>query len=89
MKKRLTILIGAIALTALLPVLSARRLGAVRALADVVLAPEIRTSAQLRLGSRGWLVEAGEAAAQARIGEIRRLFAEPAARLRPWWPVSA
>jgi len=48
-----------------------------RALADVVLVPEIRTSTQLGLGSRDWLIAAGEATARARVGEIQRLFGEP------------
>ena len=38
-----------------------------RALADVVLVPEIRTSTQLGLGSRDWLIAAGEATARARV----------------------
>lgn len=49
---------------------------AARALADMVIVPEIRTSSQLGLGSRGWLIEAGEKAAQSRVVKIRRLFAE-------------
>jgi hypothetical protein len=48
-----------------------------RALADVVLVPEIRTSTQLGLGSRDWLIAAGEATARARVGDIKRLFREP------------
>lgn len=47
-----------------------------RAMADLVLAPEIRTSTQLGLGSRDWLIAAGEASARARLSEMRRLFAE-------------
>ena len=47
-----------------------------RVLADVVIAPEIRTSSQLGFGSRGWVIEAGEKAAQARVPELRRLFAD-------------
>ncbi len=53
-----------------------RHVLAERALADLVIAPEIRASSQLGLGSRGWLIEAGEKAAQARVAEIRGLFAE-------------
>ena len=45
-----------------------------RAQANLVIAPEIRTPAQLGLGSRDWLVKAGEAAAVAQLSEIRRLF---------------
>lgn len=48
-----------------------------RAMADLVLAPEIRTSTQLGLGSRDWLIAAGEASARARLSEMRRLFGEP------------
>lgn len=51
-----------------------RQVLAERALADLVIAPEIRTSSQLGLGSRGWLIEAGERAASSRADEIRRLF---------------
>lgn len=53
-----------------------RQLLAERALADLVITPQIRTSSQLRLGSRDWLIEADEKAAQLRLVEIRRLFAE-------------
>ena len=51
-----------------------RHVLAERALADLVIAPEIRSSSQLGLGSRGWLVDAGEKAAQAHVEEIRGLF---------------
>ena len=53
-----------------------RHVLAERALADLVIAPEIRSSSQLGLASRGWVIEAGEKAAQARVVEIRRLFSE-------------
>ena len=53
-----------------------RQVLAERALADLVITPEIRTSAQLGLASRSWLIEAGETAAQSRLPEIRRLFAD-------------
>ena len=53
-----------------------RQVLAERALADLVIAPAIRTSSQLGLGSRGWIIEAGEKAAQARVPELRRLFAD-------------
>ncbi len=49
-----------------------------RAQADLLISPEIRTSAQLGLDSRNWLVKAGEHAAQARVDEILRFFAKPA-----------
>src|SRR5574343_1976251 len=52
-----------------------RQVLAERALADLVITPEIRTSSQLGLGSRGWVTAAGETTALSRIGEIRRLFA--------------
>jgi NTE family protein len=45
-------------------------------LADLVIAPEIRTTTQLGLASRSWLVDAGEKAAQARVEEIRALFSD-------------
>ncbi len=45
-----------------------------RSQADLVIAPEIRTSAQLGLGSRDWVIKAGEAAATARLTEMKRLF---------------
>lgn len=51
-----------------------RHVLAERAHADLVIAPEIRSSAQLGLGSRDWLVRAGEQAARSRLVEIRRLF---------------
>ena len=54
-----------------------RQVLAERALADLVITPEIRTSAQLGLASRSWLIEAGETAAQSRLPEILRLFADP------------
>lgn len=53
-----------------------RQVLAERALADLVVTPQIRTSSQLGLGSRDWLIGAGEDAAQSRVVEIRRLFAE-------------
>lgn len=53
-----------------------RHVIAERALADLVIAPEIRTSSQLGLGSRGWLIESGEKAAQACVAALRSLFAE-------------
>ena len=46
-----------------------------RAQASLVIAPEIRTSTQLGLSSRGWVIKAGETAAVARLPEIKRLFA--------------
>ncbi len=49
-----------------------------RAQADLVVSPEIRTSGQLGLDSRQWVIKAGEHAAQARVDEIRQLFAKPA-----------
>lgn len=52
-----------------------RHVLAERAQADLVVAPEIRTTEQLGLGSRAWVTQAGEHAAQVRLGEIRRLFA--------------
>lgn len=52
-----------------------RHVLAERKLADLVITPEIRSSAQLGLGSRDWLVQAGESAAQARLPEIRKLLA--------------
>lgn len=52
-----------------------RHVLAERQQADLVIMPEIRTSTQLSLGDRGWLIEAGERAAQARVAEIRSLFA--------------
>lgn len=45
------------------------------ALADLVITPEIRSTSQLGLGSRGWVVEAGESAAQSRLPEIHKLLA--------------
>lgn len=53
-----------------------RQLLVERVLADLVITPQIRTSSQLGLGSRDWLIEAGEKAAQFHLVEIRRLFAE-------------
>lgn len=47
---------------------------AARALADLVITPEIRTSSQLGLASRAWVTEAGERAASAQLPEIRALF---------------
>lgn len=52
-----------------------RHVLAERALADLVIAPEIRSTAQLGLGSRAWVTEAGEKAAEERLGEIHALFA--------------
>ena len=52
-----------------------------RAQADLVITPEIHATSQLGLGSRGWVTQAGETAAQQHIGDIRSLFAlagEPA-----------
>ena len=49
-----------------------------RTQANLVISPEIRTSAQLGLQSRSWVIEAGEKAALDRAVEIRRLFAVPA-----------
>ena len=46
-----------------------------RAQASLVIAPEIRTSTQLGLSSRDWVIKAGETAAVARLPEIKRLFA--------------
>lgn len=48
-----------------------------RAQANLVIAPEIRTSAQLGLGSREWLVKAGELAAQKDLELLRKLFTTP------------
>ena len=47
---------------------------AARALADLVITPEIRTTSQLGLASRAWATEAGERAASAQLLEIRALF---------------
>ena len=47
---------------------------AARALADLVITPEIRTTSQLGLASRAWVTEAGERAASAQLQEIRALF---------------
>ncbi len=47
---------------------------AARALADLVITPEIRTTSQLGLASRAWVTEAGERAASAQLPEIRALF---------------
>lgn len=47
---------------------------AARALADLVITPEIRTTSQLGLASRAWVTEAGERAAGAQLHEIRALF---------------
>ena len=55
-----------------LPVLTARRLGAVRVLANVLVAPDIRSPSQLGLASCGWVTEAGEWAASAK-QQIRAL----------------
>lgn len=52
-----------------------RQVLAERALADLVITPEIRSTTQLGLGSRAWVIEAGEKAAEERLGEIRALFA--------------
>ena len=48
---------------------------AARALADLVVIPEIRTPSQLGLASRAWVIEAGERAASAQLPDIRSLFA--------------
>ena len=48
-----------------------------RAQANLVIAPEIRSSGQLGLGSRDWIIKAGEKAAADRIVEIRQLFTRP------------
>lgn len=56
-------------------VVSAWRLAlAERALADLVLTPEIRSPAQLGLASRDWVTAAGERAARAQLQTIRALF---------------
>jgi len=47
---------------------------AARALADLVITPEIRTPSQLGLASRAWVTEAGERAASAQLVELRELF---------------
>ena len=47
---------------------------AARALADLVIIPEIGTASQLGLASRVWVTEAGERAASAQLPEIRALF---------------
>lgn len=47
---------------------------AARALADLVITPEIRTASQLGLASRAWVTEAGERAANSQWLEIRALF---------------
>lgn len=52
-----------------------RHVLAERRLADVVIAPEIKTSTQLGLASRGWLIAAGERAAEARLLELKQVFA--------------
>ena len=52
-----------------------RHVLAERQRADLVITPEIRTTTQLGLGSRDWLIEAGERAALSRVSEIRNLFA--------------
>ena len=54
-----------------------RHVLAERALADLVITPDIRTSSQLGLGSRDWLIEAGVRAASAQLVAIRKLFTEP------------
>ena len=64
-----------------------RHVLAERAQADLVIAPEIRSAAQLGLGSRGWLIVAGEQAAQARLTEIRRLFSESSGPPSAWRPL--
>ena len=54
---------------------SAWRLGlAERALADLVITPDIRTPAQLGLASRDWVVAAGERAALGALQQIRAMF---------------
>lgn len=47
---------------------------AARALADLVITPNIRTPSQLGLASRAWVTEAGERAANAQLVELRELF---------------
>lgn len=47
---------------------------AARALADLVITPDIRTPSQLGLASRAWVTEAGERAANAQLVELRDLF---------------
>ena len=47
---------------------------AARALADLVITPEIRTTSQLGLASRAWVTEAGEQAAAAQLQKLRELF---------------
>ena len=47
---------------------------AARALADLVIIPQIRTTSQLGLASRAWVIEAGERAASALLLQIRALF---------------
>ena len=54
---------------------SAWRLGlAERALADLVITPDIRTPAQLGLASRDWVTAAGERAALGALQQIRSVF---------------
>lgn len=45
-----------------------------RAQANLVIAPQIRSSGQLGLGSRDWIIKAGEKAAMERVVEIAQLF---------------
>ncbi len=47
---------------------------AARALADLVIFPDVHTPSQLGLASRAWLIEAGERAAGAQLQELRALF---------------
>ena len=51
-----------------------RHVLAERALADVLITPDIRSPSQLGLASRGWVTEAGERAASAKLQEIRALI---------------
>jgi len=53
-----------------------RQVLAERAIADLVIAPQIRTSSQLGLSSRDWVIEAGETAASSRVDELRSFFVE-------------
>ena len=55
-----------------------------RAQANLIIAPEIRTSAQLGFDSRDWVIKAGEAAAVAQLPEIKRLFASSVSPSAPF-----
>ena len=50
-----------------------RHVLAERALANVLVAPDIRSPSQLGLASCGWVTEAGEWAASAKLQQIRAL----------------